>query len=66
MVRFQYSLARELRMTRAELVRRMSVRELVEWIAFFRLEQEDAQRAREDADDRARAQQLARQMAGFR
>lgn len=66
MARFQYSLARELGMTRAELLRRMSVRELVEWIAFFKIEQEETQRAREDAEDRAKAQQMARSMAGWR
>mgnify|MGYP003581117805 CR=1 FL=1 len=64
MERFQFSLARELRMTRAELLRTMSTREYIKWIAFFQLEQEDQQRAMEDAQDRARAQQLAHQMSG--
>lgn len=57
MERFQFSLARELGMTRAELIRRMSTRELVGWMAYFTLEQQDRQRATEDAEDRARAQQ---------
>jgi hypothetical protein len=66
MVRFQYSLARELRRTRRELLRSMSTREFIEWIAFFQVEQEDQKRAMEDAQDRAHAQQVARQMAGLR
>ena len=64
MVRFQYSLARELGRTRAELLRTMSTQELIEWCAYFTLEQEDQKRARDDAEDKARAQQIARQMSG--
>ena len=66
MVRFQYSLAPELRMTRAELVRVMSLSEFIDWIAYFQLEQEDQKRQAEDAEDRQRAQRVARQMAGAR
>lgn len=66
MARFQFSLARELRMTRAELLRTMSMSEYIGWMAFFTLEQEDSRRAREDAEDRAQAQQAARRMAGWR
>lgn len=62
MVRFQYSLARELGMTRAELVRRMSVTELLDWMAFFKLEQEDQKREMDRAQDRATAQQMVRSM----
>lgn len=62
MARFQYSLARELGMTRAELVHRMSVSELIDWMAFFRLEQEDQRRESERAEDRATAQQVMRGM----
>jgi hypothetical protein len=58
MVRFQYSLARELGKTRAELVRSMSTSEFIGWIAYFKLEQEDQKRQAEDAEDRARAQQM--------
>lgn len=65
MVKFQYSLARELGMTRARLIREMSTRELIDWIAYFTIEQEDQTRAREVAEDRAKAQQMARQMAGM-
>lgn len=49
-------------MTRAELIHRMSTRELVEWMAFFQLEQDDQQRAQERAEDRATARQIARGM----
>lgn len=65
MVRFQYSLARELGMTRSELLKRMSMREFVDWIAYFKIENEDQRRAQEDAEDRARASQMARSMAGM-
>ncbi len=60
MVRFQYSLARELGMTRAELIHRVSTQEIIEWMAFFKLEQEDQQRASERAEDAATARQMAR------
>lgn len=66
MVRFQYSLARELKKTRAELLRDLSTVEFIDWIAFYRLEAEDQQRQREDAEDRAKAQQAVRQMTGHR
>ena len=66
MVRFQFSLARELKMTRAELTERVSMREFIDWIAYFTIEQEDQRRSTEEAQDRARAQQMARQMAGYR
>ncbi len=59
MVRFQYSLARELGMTRSELIRRMSIAEIIDWMAFFKLEQEDQKRASERAEDAATARQMA-------
>jgi hypothetical protein len=64
MARFQYFLARELGMTRSELLRRMSVRELVDWMAYYTLENADRERAQQDAEDRAKAQQMARSLAG--
>ena len=42
----------------------MSMREYIDWIAFFTLEQEDQKRAMEDAEDRRRAQQAVRQLMG--
>ena len=42
----------------------MSMREYIDWIAFFKLEQEDQKRAMEDAQDRARTQAALRSMAG--
>lgn len=62
MARFQYSLARELGMTRADLVHRMSVSELIDWMAFYTLEQEDQRRASERAQDAATASQIVRGM----
>ncbi len=49
-------------MTRAELIHRMSTQELIEWMAFFNLEQEDQRRAQERAEDQATARQVARGM----
>lgn len=42
-LRFQFRLARDLRMTRAELLRRMSAREYAEWAAFYTLEARELQ-----------------------
>jgi len=53
-------------MTRSELLRTMSTAELIDWIAFFKLEQADQQRQMEDAQDKAEAQRVARRMAGMR
>lgn len=53
-------------MSRRQLLRDMSTTEFIGWIAFFKLEQEDQKRAQEDAEDRAKAQRIARQMAGMR
>lgn len=53
-------------MTRRELLSQMSIGEFIDWIAFFRLEQQDQEKARQDAEDRAQAQRVARQMSGFR
>lgn len=61
-VRFQYSLARELGRTRRELLRTMSVTEYIDWIAYFKLEQEDQRRQMEDAEDRVKAQQALRSL----
>ena len=58
-MRFQYSLARELGMTRADLIRRMSVSEIIDWVAFFRLERDDQRREMERAQDAATARQMA-------
>lgn len=66
MIRFQYSLARELGRTREELVRSMSMREFIDWLAFFTLEQEDRKRAMQDAEDKAKAQSALRSMGTFR
>ena len=43
---FEFVLARELSMTVGELRGRMSMREFMEWAAFYRLESERAHHAR--------------------
>ncbi len=53
-------------MTRSELIRRMSVSEIIDWMAFFKLDQEDQRRAQESAEDQAEAKRQARGMAGYR
>ena len=50
--RFYFRLARDLGMTVAELLTRMSSTELTEWIALYRIEHSE----REQAAERARAQ----------
>jgi hypothetical protein len=42
----------------------MGTSELIHWMAFFRREQRDQERARERADDNAEAMKAARSMAG--
>jgi len=53
-------------MTRSELIKRMSTSELIDWMAFFKIEQDDQRRARERAEDDAEAKRQARSMSGFR
>ena len=50
-------------MTWSELLRRVPVSEFIYWIAFFTLEEYDRQRSIENAQDRAEAMEMARQMA---
>ena len=52
-------MARELGMTRAELITRMSSSELIYWAAYLMLEQQDIERARRRARNRQAAQQLS-------
>ncbi len=40
-LRFQFRLARDLGMTRADLLRRMSAREYAQWVAFYTVEAKD-------------------------
>lgn len=54
-------LARELHMTRAELVERLSASEFAHWIAFFQLEAYERERASKRAKNRAVAQRMSRQ-----
>jgi hypothetical protein len=65
MVRFQYSLARELGMTHRQLVSTMTTRELIDWMAFYRLEHEERDKAKQAADDRMAEQQALRALRGY-
>lgn len=51
-------------MTHAELMSRMSTTEYIHWLAFFKLEQEDHDRAMQAAQDKADAQNAMRKLAG--
>jgi len=42
----------------------MSVTELIDWIAFYRLEQDDQRREREKAEDQATARRTVQSMGG--
>ena len=58
-IRFEFTLAKELGMTRAELQGRMSGSEFAGWIAYYNLEARD----RERAEKRSRARSRARNMS---
>ncbi len=49
-------------MTRSRLIHTMSTQELIEWMAFYKLEQDDQKRAQERAEDAAAARQMTRSM----
>jgi hypothetical protein len=53
-------------MTWRRLISEMGTSELIHWMAFFRREQRDQDRARERASDNAEAMKAARGMAGMR
>jgi hypothetical protein len=44
----------------------MSTAEFIDWMAYFRIEQEDMKRERERLEDQQRAQQSLRSMSGMR
>lgn len=58
-MRFEFQLARELKMTHAELIRRLSGSEFAYWIAFFQMEAHDQEQAHKRAANRSKAQQQA-------
>lgn len=64
MLQFQYALARELGMTWRRLSSEMDARELTYWMAFFRRDQREQERARQQAKDNAVAADMARGLAG--
>lgn len=61
-VRFEYHLARELGMTHEELLRRMSGVEFAYWMALYREEHYEREKAQKQAAGRARARQMASTM----
>ena len=63
-LRFEFVLARDLGMTRAELLLRMSGSEFAHWMALYQLEHREQQRAQQHAEDRAKAERMARSMRG--
>ena len=52
-LRFLYRLARDLRMTKQELFRRMSSEEFAEWAAFYNWEAKETERQRRIAQQQA-------------
>jgi hypothetical protein len=57
-------LARDLHMTRAELVQRMSASEFAHWIAFYNMEAHDREQAQKRAQRRSAARRMSAQMSG--
>lgn len=50
-------------MTRAELLQRMSASEFAHWMALYDLERRERERAERDAQDKAKARDMARNLA---
>lgn len=50
-------------MTRAELLQRMSASEFAYWLALYNLEYQERERAQRDAEDKAKARQMARNLS---
>ena len=61
-LRFEFHLARELHMTHEDLLRRMSGREFARWMALYRMEHAERQRAERDARGKSRARAMATRM----
>jgi len=62
-LRFEYTLAKMLGMTRAELVARMSGSEFAHWVAYHILERRDEERAMRQARNRQQALQMSRSLS---
>ena len=58
-MRLEFHLARELGMTRAELLERMSAQEFAQWVAFLQLEAREREQAQRRAKNRANARNLS-------
>jgi hypothetical protein len=52
-------LAKDLHMTRAELIGRISTREFSEWIAYYNLEAHDREQAQKRASRRSNARRMS-------
>lgn len=63
-LRFEYHLARELHMTHDEFLRRMSASEFAYWMALYRIEHAERQKAERDSAGKRRARALAAQSRG--
>jgi hypothetical protein len=63
-MRFEYTLALKLGMTRAELLTRMSGNEFAHWVAYFILERRDEERAMRQQRNRQQALQMSRSARG--
>lgn len=61
-LRFEFHLARELHMTREDLLRRMSSHEFAQWMALYRIEHAERQKAERDARGKSRARAVAARM----
>jgi hypothetical protein len=59
MLRFEYFLARELKMTHGELRERITGKEFVHWVALFNIERREQERAQRRAQNRSRALRMS-------
>lgn len=59
-------MARELGMTHAELLNRMSASEFAYWLALVGIEHQEREKAQRDAEDKARARQMSRSLSSLR
>jgi hypothetical protein len=62
MRRFEFFLARELGMTHGELLVRMTGHEFASWIAYYKLEADEREKAQQRAEDQGRARSMAGRM----
>jgi len=63
-LRFEYQIARELGMTRAQLIASMSGNEFAHWIALYTIEHQERERERKRAEARSRAKRMSKSLGG--